>query len=159
MDKLIFIQECVAELYPFTAGELAFFKEELNFTYVSANRKIDWSFNLIKELEEHWNLELLDSNKAVFDKVTLGLIFPDKIELPKCSCYRRDDFCEDAQCSINARRLQYTSNLRLKDKITYFRIAILCDTQLLEKDLLFELYKNESSHLIEVLLDSSFNNS
>lgn len=155
MNKLIYIQECVAELYAFTEVELSFYREELNFKYVSANRKIDWSYNLIREFEQKWDWGILDSNRAVFDKVTLGLLFPDKVELPICGCYRKDEFCEDAQCGVNSGRLQQSSNLLLKDKSTYYKIDILCGTTLIDEELLLELYKNDSK-VIEGMIDSFF---
>ena len=156
MDEVVFAQECTAELYPFTEAELAFFKKELNFKYVSANQKITWTHNLLKEFEEEWDFELINKNRTIFRKVTLGLLFPTKIELPNCNCFRQEDFCEDAQCRINARRLQYISKLREKNSTTYFRIAILCDTGLIKEDLLFDLFKNESITNLQKLINSSF---
>ncbi|WP_282112334.1 hypothetical protein [Maribacter stanieri] len=156
MDEVVFAQECIAELYPFTEAELAFFKKELNFKYISANQKITWTHNLLKEFKEEWDYELINMNKAIFSIVTLGLLFPTKIELPECNCFRQDDFCENAQCRINARRLQYTSNLRIKNSTTYFSIAILSDTGLIKEDLLFDLFKNESIISLQKLIYSSF---
>jgi len=156
MDEVVFAQECIAELYPFTDIELAFFKNELNFKYVSSNQKITWTHDILKEFEEEWDLELINKNRAIFSKVTLGLLFPNKIALPVCNCSRREDFCEDAKCSINSVRLQHTSNLREKNSTTYFNIAILCDTGLIEESVLFDLFKNESITNLQKLINSSF---
>lgn len=150
MEEIVIIQDYVAELYPFTAGELDFFKEDLNFTYVSLNRKIDWNYALIKEFEEFWDWKVLDTNQIVFDRITLGLLFPNRIELRKCNCWRKDDLCEDAKCQVNMNRLKRVFRY---DKI-YLRLITICEIGLLDDEILFELYKNDNIGLVQDLIDS-----
>ena len=158
MNKVGFYQECIAELYPFSESDLSFFKDVIDFKILSSNKKMKWSYELIEEYKDLWDWKSLDSNKAVFEKVTLGLLFPDKVDLPKCDCYRTEDFCEDSSCPINAKRLIYHSWLYDENVDIYIRLAILCDTGLLNQEMIFELYRNEDAGLIEELIKSSFHN-
>jgi hypothetical protein len=154
--KLQFYKQCLTELYPFNETDLGFFKDKLNFRYVSANRKIDWQYELIKEFEGYWDWSILNCNKTVFEKVTLGLLFPDKVDLPICDCYRMEDFCEDSMCYVNLRRFETCSNLYNQDSNTYGRIAILCGTGLVTRSLLIEVLVKNETFALENLLKTYF---
>ena len=148
IEELLFIQECVAELYPFTAMELNFFKSSLPFKYVSSNQNINWSYELIKEFEEYWDWKVLDRNRAVFDKITLGLLFPHRVELPPCTCSQRFEFCEDPICSTNRNRLGDTSALLAKDAHNYICLAVLCEGHCIVEDDLYNIYQEEDIGLV-----------
>ena len=155
-SDIYFFQDALAELYPFTETELGFYKGVLDFKSVSANKKISWSYELIKEFEELWDWNILNSNKAVFEKVTLGLLFPDKVDLPECDCCRMEEFCEDVFCWQNAERLSYQSNLFYADADTYVKIAILCDIEFITEEILFDIYMNEDKSDLESFMNASF---
>src|SRR5690606_3016978 len=152
IEELLFIQECVAELYAFTAMELGFFKSSLPFKYVSSNQNINWSYELIKEFEEYWDWKVLDRNPAVFDKITLGLFFPHRVELPPCTCYQKFEFCEDPICSSNRERLGHTSTLMVKDVHTYIGLDVLCEGPLIDEEELFDIYQKEDIGVVLVYL-------
>ena len=154
LSKLLFYQNCIAEQYPFTEEELDFYKEKLNFSYVSANRNIAWSYEYIKKFEIYWNWEILDSNKAVFDKVTLGLLFPDKAELPSCTCFRQNDFCEKYECWVNAERLRYDSDLPTENNKWYIEMCIICSSGILDERLLFDVFMNKEVERLEKVIST-----
>jgi len=156
IEELLFIQECVAELYPFTAMELGFFKSSLPFKYVSSNQNINWSYELIKEFEEFWDWKVLNRNPAVFDKITLGLLFPHRVELPPCTCYQKFEFCENRICSINRKRLGDTSVLMAKDVHTYICLDVLCGGPLIDEDELFEVYVKEEIGTVQAFVELMF---
>jgi hypothetical protein len=150
--------KCLQELYPFNESELRSLKEVLDFKHVSANRNIDWDCKLIKEFKNLWDWDTLNSNKAVFDKITLGLLFPDKVDLPQCDCYRIEEFCEYANCLINLKRLSASSELYQYHSYIYVRIGILCETGLISRDTLIETLVNNDSQKIERLIENVFQN-
>ncbi|NYJ26629.1 hypothetical protein [Allomuricauda sp. ARW1Y1] len=149
-------QLCLAEVYPFNEIELDFFKDKLDFKYVSANRYINWSYDLIKEYEPLWDWDVLDSNSSVFDKVTLGLLFPERVALPQCTCFRMEDFCEYAECLVNIKRLSFNSSLYQQYGDIYIKLDMLCGTRLIDQEMLVEVLVNNQASTIEQLIAATF---
>ncbi|WP_124980747.1 hypothetical protein [Nonlabens xiamenensis] len=88
------LKESIQYYYPFSKEQLTKYSDILNWSEISANQNIKWSYELILEFKEFINWNVIHKNKTVNKKLTLGLLFPDKVELPKCNCSFNYDFCE-----------------------------------------------------------------
>lgn len=80
--------------YQFNPDQLNKYKELLDWREISANTSIKWNYKMVKEFEFYLHWETLKVNKKVNQVMTLGLLFPDRVELPKCHCSFQYDFCE-----------------------------------------------------------------
>lgn len=80
--------------FNFSRTQLNQYKNVLDWKEVSSNQIIDWTYHMIKEFENHIDWNVLQMNKRVTEKMTLGLLFPNRVELPKCHCSFEYDFCE-----------------------------------------------------------------
>ena len=84
----------VCSCYAFNKRQLELYKEVLDWSQVSSNQVIDWNYDIIKEFENYLDWEFLKKNRKVNEVMTLGLLFPNRVELPKCHCSFQYDFCE-----------------------------------------------------------------
>jgi len=92
--NIIELKKYVNLYYPFKLNEIETFKECLDFKLLSENTSINWSYDIIKQFEESWDWHILKSNIKVYSKITLGLLFPNNVDLRKCDCEEQLDFCE-----------------------------------------------------------------
>ena len=80
--------------FNFSSSQLNQYKNVLDWKEISSNQIIDWTYHMVKEFENHIDWDILQKNRRVTKRMTLGLLFPDKVELPKCHCSFEYDFCE-----------------------------------------------------------------
>lgn len=80
--------------YSFSIEEIGKYKDIIDFSVLSANENIKWDYHIIKKFEEQLYWGVLKQNIAVFERVTLGLLFPDKAELKPCDCFKKEDVCD-----------------------------------------------------------------
>ena len=80
--------------FNFSSTQLNQYKNVLDWKGVSSNQIIDWNYEMVKEFESYIDWETLQNNKRVTKRMTLGLLFPNRVELPKCHCSFEYDFCE-----------------------------------------------------------------
>lgn len=80
--------------FNFSSSQLNEYKNVLNWKEVSSNQIIDWDYEMVKEFEGYLDWGSLQCNKRVNKRMTLGLLFPDRVELPICHCSLEYDFCE-----------------------------------------------------------------
>jgi hypothetical protein len=80
--------------FNFSSSQLNQYKNVLDWKGVSSNQIIDWNYEMVKEFESYIDWETLQNNKRVTKRMTLGLLFPNRVELPKCHCSFEYDFCE-----------------------------------------------------------------
>jgi|GEM_PF-3016596 len=80
--------------FSFSNSQLNQYKNVLDWKVVSSNQIISWTYEMVKEFENYLDWEVLQKNRSVTDKMTLGLLFPNRVELPKCHCSFEYDFCE-----------------------------------------------------------------
>lgn len=143
-DQLNYIiKSCLAEIYPFTMEDLEDLENHIDFDPVSNNLNTNWSYELIKRFENKWCWEKLQSNKALFEKVTLGLLFPEKVKLPECTCWRMWDFCDNRNCAINYDRLSEAKTLFDIWPTPYARINFLVECSFIDKELMRKCFKAE----------------
>ena len=84
----------VCSSYAFNTRQLELYKEVLDWTQISSNQVISWNYDIIKQFESYLDWDFLKKNKKVNEVITLGLLFPHRVELPKCHCSFQYDFCE-----------------------------------------------------------------
>jgi len=91
---LLLLKDKIYISFNFSSNQLNKFKTILDWKQISANQVMDWNYHVIKEFEYYWDWEILQQNRAVNNRLTLGLLFPDRVELPTCNCSFKYDFCE-----------------------------------------------------------------
>lgn len=138
------INKLISEVYPFTFEELSAYQNQLDFEWVSRNEKIKWSVPIIQEFYEKWAWEGLEQNVQVFNTLTLGLFFPDKVELPPCKCSRREDFCEDKNCLVNLNKFAFTKSLRSVYPDIYLKILMMCDSGFIDHEMVSDFYNTQN---------------
>ncbi|MCM8569535.1 hypothetical protein NE848_09095 [Gramella jeungdoensis] len=138
------LNKLVSEIYPFTIEELKAYQDQLDFRWVSRNKNIHWSVPVLREFYTKWDWEGLEENLSVFKSLTIGLFFPDKVELPLCSCSRREDFCEDLYCSINANKLAFAKSLESTYPDLYIKIMMMCDSGFIDKEMIKAFYRTQN---------------
>lgn len=143
-DELNYIIiSCLAEVYPFTIEDLEDLENHIDFDLISNNLEMNWSYELIKRFENKWSWEKLQRNRTVFKKVTLGLLFPDKAEIPECNCFRMWDFCDNSNCKINYDRFSEAKSLFDIWPTPYARIKFLVECTFIDEELMRKCFKAE----------------
>ncbi|MBI9040264.1 hypothetical protein [Lutibacter sp.] len=80
--------------YPFKKEEIIELNEDVNWKLLSNNESVKWDYHLIKEYESFWDWDALKDNKGVFKRVSLHLLFTDRVEPIKCNCEMQLDNCD-----------------------------------------------------------------
>ncbi|WP_438710738.1 hypothetical protein ACSTS3_18660 [Aquimarina muelleri] len=131
--------------YPFTLNEIESFKNQIDFNLLSENTSVNWSYDIIKRFESSWNWNSLENNISVHSKVTLGLLFPEKVDVRNCDCEEQLDFCECHKAA--PRRIKwersYISSLHKKEYLDEYLIEIHIKEFIKTEDLTSILIKNE----------------
>jgi len=118
--------------YSFTIEEIKKYEKIIDFYFLSQNENIKWDYHIVKKFEDLWYWSKLKENIGLFERVTLGLLFPDKAELKSCDCFRKENFCECS--SAKPKNIKFTraqSNEKNKQEylaletIKYFFIPII----------------------------------
>lgn len=146
MNQISFeiLNKLISEIYPFTLYQLKLFKNDLNFECLSKNKNISWNFKLIKEFEECWDWESLEQNTAVFNKLTLGLLFPEKASLPECNCFLQMDFCENEGCSVNLKKFRYATTMQDMYPHHFIELFMMCDSGFIEESMVKKFYETKN---------------
>jgi len=92
--KIKHLPRLVTLYYPFSIEEIEKYEDIIDFSVLSENTNIKWDYHIIKKFEEQLYWSVLKQNIAVFERVTLGLLFPDKVELKPCNCFKKEDVCD-----------------------------------------------------------------
>ncbi|WP_026837078.1 hypothetical protein [Gillisia sp. JM1] len=135
------VNNILSEVYSFTPAQIFEHRNNINFYYLSCNNCIKWDFHVIKTFESKWVWENLDSNKAVFNALTLGILFPEKIELPMCKCFRKADFCEERYCIVNAERLNNNMSMEKTYPDLFLDILIMCESSFIDSNMVSKFYE------------------
>lgn len=91
-----FITDSLCQLFPFKEIQLEKYKDKLNFYFLSQNEFINWDYHLINTFKDYWDWEVLDANKRVNEVITLGLHFPEKVQLKPCNCQYQMELCDES---------------------------------------------------------------
>ena len=131
--------------YPFTINEISQFKDYLNFNSLSKNTSIDWNFDLIKSFEGKWNWGELENNLSVYSKVTLGLLFPERVDVRSCDCEEQLDFCEcvKARPRMVEWERSYLSPKHKKDYLDEYAVEVYFKNSIKPEDVAALFLKNE----------------
>jgi hypothetical protein len=50
-----FINDTIAECYPFTDDDIEYYNDKLNFNILSYNSKIKWTYPLLERYKDKWD--------------------------------------------------------------------------------------------------------
>ncbi len=137
------VNKIFCEVYPFSEKEIAIYKEFLDFKSLSRNRNIEWDYTIIKRFEHLWDWEVLDRNRSVFDKLTLGLLFPEKTTLPECDCFRNEDFCENMDCAQIFSKFSVRNSLYETYPELYMNIDLKIQSKYIEQSMVKKFYNSK----------------
>lgn len=88
------LRHSIEYYYPFTTEQLFKYSDILNWTKISLNKNIDWSYEIVNEFQNYLDWNTLQQNSYVKKRMTLGVLFPTRVALPTCHCSFNYDFCE-----------------------------------------------------------------
>lgn len=134
------LNKLLSEIYPFTIDTLKDLEDQLDFESLSRNKNIKWSVELVSEFYNQWSWSSLEENRAVFDNLTLGLFFPEKVEVPTCDCHRRLEFCDYASCKVNYNKFHFARTLLSKYPDDFMTLSMMCDSGFIDTEMLKEYY-------------------
>ena len=137
------LNQLISEVYPFTSGNIKEFENHLDFEWLSRNKNVKWSVDLISEFKNQWNWESLEENKAVFENLTLGLFFPDEVDLPVCSCNKRLEFCDYASCRVNYNKFHFAKSLYTQYPDDFITLTLMCESGFIDSGMLSEFYTSK----------------
>ncbi|WP_373060176.1 hypothetical protein [Zunongwangia sp. H14] len=140
----------ISEIYPFSLKEISEYQEKIDFEYLSKNKNVDWSYEIINEFKDRWNWNSLDQNRKVFRKLTLSLLFPGMTEVPECTCFRLEEFCENENCLVNAEKFSSASSIYNIYPQQFVRILMLIDSDFIDAEIIKDFYENQDSNIIKV---------
>ncbi|MCM8569705.1 hypothetical protein NE848_09960 [Gramella jeungdoensis] len=139
------LNKLISEIYPFTSGNIEELQDYLDFQGLSRNKNIKWSLGLITEFYNKWDWEALEENRAVFDSLTLGLFFPDKVTLPACECYRKLEFCDYASCRVNYNKFHFARSLHSQYPQEFIKLAMMCESGFIDFEMVKDFYMTKNS--------------
>ena len=122
--KIKYLPRLVTLYYPFSIKEIEKYEDIIEFSLLSENTNIKWDYHIIKKFEEQLYWGVLKQNIAVFERITLGLLFPDKAELKPCDCFKKEDVCDcwrDRPKNVKLHRAQLSDI----NKDEYFNLKYL----------------------------------
>ena len=147
-DFIDLLKDRIYTDFNFSSSQLNQYKNVLDWKGISSNQIIHWTYQMVKEFEGYLDWDILQKNKRVTDKMTLGLLFPNRVELPKCHCSFEYDFCECEEA--NWYNGNWERGIDLKTcKSTKFDLVIFSIINNLSDEFLEEI-------LIDNFIDSSF---
>lgn len=135
----------MSEVYSFSLDELKSYEDYVDFEWLSRNRNIKWSVEIITEFYSKWNWEALEENRYVFNSLTLGLFFPDKVDLPVCNCSKRKEFCENPVCSVISNKFRFAKTLNTIYPDAFINLMIMCDSGLIDQKAVKKFYKTQET--------------
>jgi len=118
-------------------GELRRYRDHVNFKILSENENVQWSYDMINEFEELWEWKSIEKNLSINSKVTLGLLFPERVGLIVCDCMDKKDFCDCYK--QRPRNFKYENSLKSEvDKESFsmsFAIDLMIQNEINADDL------------------------
>lgn len=106
--------------FPFKKEEIDELKDTVDWGLLSNNESIKWDYHLVKEYEQIWDWDALQNNRSVFRKLSLHLLFTDKVESIVCDCDRKLDNC-DCITEYDIWKLYYRSRADMYFNVGYER--------------------------------------
>lgn len=135
------VNNLISEIYSFSFIELKQFENHINFDWLSRNKNIKWSLDIIAEFYSKWNWDALDENRGVFDNITLALFFPEKLELAQCACWKKENFCEDKMCPINSNKFFPEKSQQKYYPDDFIQLHIMCDSGFIDSGMIAKFYE------------------
>ena len=143
-ERMQFVKDCISELYPFSEDDIEFYNDKLDFSILSYNSKIKWSYPLLERYRDKWDWNSIEQNDLISKEFNLALLFPDKVTCPlsKCDCYRKYDFCEnvDYNCGKFEKPIAIVPRKRIKYLNTYQAIDFFISEKKINDKSLLMLY-------------------
>lgn len=152
----ILVNKFISEIYPFSEDEICTYREKVDFQYLSKNENIKWSYELIKTFENLWDWKSLDQNRAVFNKLTLGLLFPERIKLIDCDCFFQMNFCERDNCFHNVKKFLDATSLNDDYPEIFLRMRMALESGAVDAEMIKSYYNCEKPEEI-IRLDLDYN--
>ncbi|TBW26972.1 hypothetical protein [Gramella sp. KN1008] len=140
----ILVNKFISEIYPYSEKEINTYREKIDFEYLSKNINLKWSYELVKRFEDLWDWKSLDQNQAVFSKLSLGLLFPGRISLSNCTCFRQMDFCEGEKCSHNIKKFLDATSLNDDFPRLFFSMRMFLESGAVDAKMISRYYSSES---------------
>lgn len=156
MIPQILVNKFISEIYPFTEEEISTYRGRIDFQYLSKNKNIQWSFGLLKRFEELWDWKALEANRAVFKRLSLGLLFPDKAKVLPCNCFRHMDFCEMEECFQNWNKFNEATSLKDDFPEMFFKMQMFLESGAVDSEMIKSYYNsNDPGEVIKFDFDFS----
>jgi hypothetical protein len=140
----ILVNKFISEIYPFSEEEISTYREKIDFQYLSKNVNIKWSFELVKRFEKMWDWESLDQNRAVFKRLTIGLLFPGRVNLFPCDCFFQMNFCERENCHHNFKKFLDASSLNDDFPEIFIRMRMALESGAVDAAMIKSYYNSEN---------------
>ena len=134
------LNKLISEIYPFSSGTIKKFEDQLDFDWLSRNKNVKWSVELISEFYGKWNWEALDESTAVFNSLTLGLFFPEKADLPLCTCNRKEEFCDYSDCAIIYNKIRFAKSQYTERPDAFIELMMMCDSGFIDEEMITQFY-------------------
>ncbi len=95
--RVKFIKDTFIETYPFTKENLEDYEKNIDFKILSLNQKMKWDSEIIDRFIDKWDWIAIENNPIICEEVNLGLLYPEKVNIPKpkCECRKRLEFCKE----------------------------------------------------------------
>jgi len=153
----ILVNKFISEIYPFSKEEINTYRERIDFKYLSRNKNVKWSYDLVKLFESSWEWSALDQNRAVFSRLTLGLLFPDRIELQECNCFFQMNFCERENCIHNLKKFLDSTSLYDDFPEIFIRMRMFLESGAIDAEMIKSYYNSEDpDSVICINMDINF---
>lgn len=143
MVPQILVNKFISEIYPFSGDEIYTYRKRIDFQYLSKNKNVKWSFDIIKRFETLWDWSSLDKNRAVFSRLTLGLLFPERIKLRECGCYYNLNFCESEQCTHNFKKFLEATSLNDDFPEIFIRMRMMLESGAIDAEMIKSYYNSK----------------
>ena len=123
--------------YSFSLNELKRYKNSINFKILSENENIRWDYEIINKFEELWEWKSIEKNLSINSRVTLGLLFPERVDLVDCDCISQKEFCDcykQEPRNVKYETLMKSDNHR-EEFSMFFAIDFMINSEIVTEDL------------------------
>lgn len=140
----ILVNKFISEIYPFSEEEIYTYRERIDFEFLSKNKNVRWSYEIIKRFENLWHWQSLEQNQSVFSRLTLGLLFPDRIKLRECDCFFQMNFCERFNCVHNLKIFVEATSLNDDFPEIFIRMRMVLESGAIDAKMIKSYYKSSN---------------
>jgi hypothetical protein len=151
MNSDTLLNKFISEIYPFTKEEIVTYKDKIDFKSLSTNINIKWSYDLIRMFEDKWDWVSLDQNRSVFKRLTLGLLFPERISLIDCNCLYHLNFCENYYCTNNLKKFTNSASLFDEFPFVYIKIKRLVISKQIDSNMIRLFYDEKEDNPFDLI--------